>query len=177
MSTIKLIVAVATIGLLLGIGSSLYKNGNIKANTSETTSHSLSSLPEFSYPDLQDNQRSSAEWRGKIVVLNFWATWCPPCRKEIPHFIEVQKNHKDSTQFVGIAIDDKDSVVEFAEIMGINYPTLLGDMNAIGISKQLGNSFSGLPFTAIFDQQGKLIHTQVGEILREELEAEISKLL
>jgi len=89
----------------------------------------------------------------------------------------LQEQHKDNVRFIGIAIDDLEAVQEFANIMGINYPTLLGDMNAIGISKQLGNRFSGLPFTAIFDQNGKLKHHQTGGISKQELEAQISKLL
>ncbi len=178
MKPLKLIFAVAVLGISLGIVSSYLTTQSPQAEPQKTsTVDSLKTLPELNYPDLQGNRRSASEWQGKIVILNFWATWCPPCRKEIPHFIEVQTAHKDTTQFIGVAVDDKEAVAEFADIMGINYPTLLGDMDAIGISKQLGNSFSGLPFTAIFDQNGQLVHYQIGEITREELETKISQLL
>ncbi len=179
MKTIKLFIIAAVVGLGLGAGYSFYGNHNntAVASSEEASSEKIDYMPTFSYEDLQGNMRDSNEWEGKIVVLNFWATWCPPCRKEIPDFIELQETHKDNVQFIGVAIDDKEAVADFADTLGINYPTLLGDMAAIGISKQLGNRFSGLPFTAIFDKNGKLVHQQIGEITHADLEKHFSKLL
>ena len=178
MKTFNLLGAAVIAGLAMGLGYNLYNGSNNPVNAAEHKPlEKLDTLPELTYPDLQGNPRSTSEWQDQVLILNFWATWCPPCRKEIPHFIELQEQHKDNVRFIGIAIDDLEAVQEFANIMGINYPTLLGDMNAIGISKQLGNRFSGLPFTAIFDQNGKLKHHQTGGISKQELEAQISKLL
>ena len=76
--------------------------------------------------DLDGNLRNIKEWDGKLILLNFWATWCPPCKKEIPVFIELQTAYKDQNfQIIGIAIDDEEAVAEFAKHIGINYPTLL----------------------------------------------------
>jgi len=180
MNPVHLIIIIAALGIGLGLGYSFYKQDPATVSASETDSRQLEKLdqlPEFSYLDLQGNNRSSLEWSDKIVVLNFWATWCPPCRKETPAFIEVQSRYPKQVQFVGIAIDDKEPVQEFADTYGINYPTLLGDMSAIEISRQLGNRFSGLPFTAIFDQHGKLVYQQTGEVKQAELTEQIKALL
>jgi thiol-disulfide isomerase/thioredoxin len=182
MSPVHLIIIIAALGLGLGLGLgySLYEKDPVKVSTAKEITgkpEKLDRLPDFSYPDLQGNSRSSHEWGEKIVVLNFWASWCPPCRKETPAFIEVQSSYPQKVQFVGIAIDDKEPVENFADTYGINYPTLLGDMSAIEISRQLGNRFSGLPFTAIFDQGGKLVYQQTGEVKKAELIEQIKALL
>lgn len=131
----------------------------------------LLELPAFAYPDLEGVNRSSEEWLGRVLVLNFWATWCPPCRREMPHFIEFQQRHgAQGLQFVGIAIDSEQDVADFADSIGVNYPILLGETDAIALSQSLGNRFSGLPFSAIFDRSGKLVHTQAGELKRADLE-------
>ena len=180
MNPLHLIIIIAALGVGLGLGYSFYKQEASTVSASQAVSkqpEKLDQLPEFSYPDLQGNSRSSQEWSDKIVVLNFWASWCPPCRKETPAFIEVQSSYPQQVQFVGIAIDDKEPVQDFADTYGINYPTLLGDMSAIEISRQLGNRFSGLPFTAIFDQHGKLVYQQTGEVKKAELTEQIKALL
>jgi thiol-disulfide isomerase/thioredoxin len=180
MKPVQLIIIIAALGIGLGLGYSLYEKDLANASSSQETAikhEKLDQLPDFSYPDLQGNSRSSREWNDKIVILNFWASWCPPCRKETPAFIEVQASYPQQVQFVGIAIDDRQPVQEFADSFGINYPTLLGDMGAIEISRRLGNRFSGLPFTAIFDQNGKLVYHQTGEVKKDELTQQIKALL
>lgn len=176
-----LIIIVAALGISLGLGYSLYEKQAADSLplgfSSDENSATLDNIPDFSYPDLQGNIRSSQEWSNKIVVLNYWATWCPPCKKEIPDFIAVQKDYSDNVQFVGLALDDRDKVKTFADEFGINYPTLLADMAAIQTSKKLGNRFSGLPFTAIFDQHGRLKFQKTGELSRSELEKQLEALM
>ena len=138
----------------------------------------LLELPAFAYPDLEGVSRSSEEWLGQVLVLNFWATWCPPCRREMPHFIEFQQRHgEQGLQFVGIAIDSEQDVADFADGIGVNYPILLGETDAIALSQALGNRFSGLPFSAIFDRSGKLVHTRAGELTQADLEQHAVPLL
>ena len=128
-------------------------------------------LPAFAYPDLEGVSRSSEEWLGQVLIINFWATWCPPCLREIPDFIEFQERHgARGLQFVGIAIDSEQDVADYARRVGVNYPILLGETDAIALSQSLGNRFSGLPFSAVFDRKGKLVHTQAGELSRADIE-------
>jgi thiol-disulfide isomerase/thioredoxin len=122
-------------------------------------------------PDLSEQAHSLKEWQGKTLIINFWATWCPPCLKEIPEFIAMQKEYANkNVQFIGIAIDDKQAVKDYAAKMSINYPILLATDNGIDIARQWGNIIESLPFTVIVNPQGKIIHRQLGEITRIELE-------
>lgn len=135
-------------------------------------------LPEFSFKDLDGVQRNSSEWKGKVLVVNYWATWCPPCRKEMPLFIETQKTYGDKgVQFVGIAIDDPHMVQDFVDVFDISFPILIGNADAIKLSNRMGNRFDSLPFTAIFDRTGKTRHIQAGEMTREQLNKQLIPLL
>ncbi|MGD8999424.1 MAG: TlpA disulfide reductase family protein [Granulosicoccaceae bacterium] len=134
--------------------------------------------PDFRLPDLEDRVRSIAEWDGKVMVVNFWATWCPPCRKEVPAFIALQEQYgEQGLQFVGIAIDEKDKVIDFSDTYGVNYPMLVGDLDAIKLGKAYGNRFGALPYSVIINREGKIAFTQRGELTREIAETEINKLL
>lgn len=120
-------------------------------------------LAEFTFQDIQGIERNSKEWLGKVVIFNFWATWCPPCREEIPEFIKLQKAHKNQgLQFVGIAIEEQHPAAEFAKQMGINYPILIGQTGGIELSLQLGNAIHALPFSVVVDRQGKIVYTHSG---------------
>ena len=127
-------------------------------------------LPGFSYPDLQGRQRHRDEFTGKVVVLNFWATWCPPCRKETPEFVALQEAYGDRVQFIGIAIDDEEPVRDFAASYGVNYPVLLGDVEAVALSRQLGNRYEGLPFTVVAKPGGAVVMRHSGGLERDQLE-------
>lgn len=140
--------------------------------------HRLQTLPELRLPDLAGQEFGQSNLEGKVVVLNFWATWCLPCREEIPMFMGFQAERgSDGVQFVGIAIDDAAAVKEFVTTTKINYPVLLGDVDAIELSRRLGNRLQGLPFTAIFDRKGNLIYAQTGPVERAHLEERIGPLL
>lgn len=116
-------------------------------------------------PDLQGKSRKVGDWTGQIVVVNFWATWCPPCLKEIPEFVRMQeKLAAKGVQFVGIAADQPDKVREFAAKMHINYPILLGEMDVIEIARLAGNEAGGLPFTVIVDRQGHWVRSESGAL-------------
>ncbi len=130
--------------------------------------------PAFTLYNLHGKPTSLADFRGKVVVLDFWATWCPPCKREIPDFINLQKAYgSKGLQIVGIALDEPDKVVDFAQQNGMNYPVLLGDD---AIAAKYGG-IDGIPTTFLIDKQGKIVSRFEGFRPREVFESEIKKLL
>jgi len=125
---------------------------------------------EFNLPDVSGKQRSLSEWQGKIRIVNFWATWCPPCLTEIPEFINLQNEFKDKgLQFIGIAVEDKQAVEQYLKTIAINYPMLIGGDEGIALSQQLGNIINAVPFTVFVNQQGQIVHRHPGELSREKI--------
>jgi peroxiredoxin len=134
--------------------------------------------PEFILSDINGVTHNSKEWNGKIVILNFWATWCPPCIKETPAFVELQEQYEQAgVQFVGVAIDKKDAVLEFMDTYGVNYPMLIGEDDAIKISKKFGNRYGALPYTVVINRQGQIHFVRRGEMTQEMAETNIKQLL
>ena len=128
-------------------------------------------LASASFVDLQGRQRRLAEWRGKIMVCNFWATWCAPCREEIPLLVAArQKYSPTGIEIVGIAVDNGAKVRQFASSFHISYPVLLAEADGLDLMRQLGNSGGGLPYTVIADRRGVLIHRKLGALKGEELD-------
>ncbi|HHJ34957.1 MAG TPA: TlpA family protein disulfide reductase [Gammaproteobacteria bacterium] len=120
---------------------------------------------EFAAMDLEGRLRNIKEWDGKLIFLNFWATWCPPCKKEIPAFVELQQAYGDQgLQIIGLAIDDVDSVTEFARATGMNYPSLLVQSDGVTLSKRFGNGAGVLPYTVIINRKGEVSDTIMGEL-------------
>lgn len=129
-------------------------------------------LMAASLPDMEGKSQALAQWRGKVMVVNFWATWCSPCLEEIPEFVRMQeKLGNQGLQFVGIAIDNTAKVREFAAKYRMNYPVLIGEMDAIELARSAGNQFGGLPFTVVMDRKGRLIGTEIGGLNEEKLTA------
>jgi thiol-disulfide isomerase/thioredoxin len=150
--------------------------GQPEIQTPVQTVQQVDTLPNFSYPDLQGRQRSGEEFSDKVVVLNFWATWCPPCRKETPAFVALQERYGSEVQFIGIAIDDEEPVREFADSYGVNYPLLLGDVEAVALSRSLGNRYEGLPFTVVAAPGGNVVLRHTGGLERDKLEPLLQEL-
>lgn len=135
-------------------------------------SNNLARLMAASLPDLDGKPQALAQWRGKVMVVNFWATWCSPCLKEIPEFVRMQeKLGKQGLQFVGIAVDNPVNVREFAIKYRMNYPVLIGEMDAIELARAAGNELGGLPFTVIVDRKGQLLGTELGGLNEQKLTA------
>lgn len=135
-------------------------------------------VEDFSLSDVNGKQRHLSEWQGKVIVINFWATWCAPCREEIPAFIELQQQYSsDGLQFIGIALQQAEEVRDFIAEFNVNYPTLVGVDDVIKISKKLGNDIGALPYTVVIDRDGKIIFTRRGPLLKSEAELVIQTLL
>lgn len=138
----------------------------------------LTTLPDFSLPDLGGREVSSSTWSGQIVVINYWASWCPGCVREMPMMIRAQEALRDmGVQFVGIAIDRAEDARAFVARYPVNYPVLVGSPESIELSRRLGNRLLGLPFTVIFDQRGRRVFSRTGELGAEELKAQLDGLL
>jgi len=124
---------------------------------------------EFSAMDINGQLRNINEWDGKVIFLNFWATWCPPCLKEIPDFIELQKAYgNQNLQFIGIAIDNSDAVRKYAEEAGMNYPTMAVEVEGVSLAKRYGNQMGALPYTAIINRKGEISSTITGELSKKQ---------
>lgn len=165
------------IALLAGaIGHRLGEFGN-SAETMTTASSSLPIL-DLVLNDLQGQPQSFAQWRGKLLIVNYWATWCLPCREEMPGFSRVQEKYRDKgVQFVGISIDSAAKIAEFVKATPVSYPLLIGDIGVMENSAALGNTRQALPFTAVFDRQGKLVSTKLGRLPEADLEHQLIKLM
>lgn len=131
-----------------------------------------------SFPDLQGKPRQLSEWRGKVLVCNFWATWCAPCREEMPLLLAARAKYaSNGVEIVGIAIDSATKVGEFAGSLGITYPILLSEADGLEHMRRLGNSSGGLPYTVFFDRRGRAAHRKLGALKAGDLEGILGSLL
>jgi cytochrome c biogenesis protein CcmG, thiol:disulfide interchange protein DsbE len=135
----------------------------------------LGPAPDFSLTDLAGNKLRLSDYRGRVVLLDFWATWCDPCKREIPHFVEMQSRYgPQGLQVIGISMDDDEKLArEFQEQFKMNYPVAMG-------SAQLASQYGGilgLPITYLIDRQGRIATRHVGATEAAVFEGEIKKLL
>ncbi|WP_428355270.1 TlpA family protein disulfide reductase [Methyloprofundus sp.] len=158
---------IALIAITLLISTFLVWENSLKPAQAQPTI----TLPEFSLPDLAGTIHPISEWHGKILVINFWATWCPPCLKEIPEFIELQAEYAEqNVQFIGIAIDDADLVADYLSFSNINYPVLIAESEGAELSQKLGNTIKAIPFTALVNRQQEIIFYHPGELSKQRLQ-------
>ena len=129
------------------------------------------------FPDLQGKPRRLLEWKGRVLVCNFWATWCAPCREEIPLLISIRDKYAaKSVEIVGIAVDNSSKVAEFAKSFSITYPILLSDAEGLDFMRKLGNSSGGLPYTVFFDREGRPAQQKLGALKAPELDRILAEL-
>jgi thiol-disulfide isomerase/thioredoxin len=127
-------------------------------------------LPEFTLEGLDGAPRSITSWPGKPLLINFWATWCAPCLREIPMLKEFQAARPEELQIVGIAVDRREPVLTFAERMQFNYPILIGQSGAWEAAAAFGVEFYALPFTVFTAADGSVLGVHTGELHPEHLE-------
>ena len=136
--------------------------------------------PDFKLRALGDGTpTSSSAWDGQIVLYNFWAAWCPPCRREIPDLSEVREFYRDDGfEVVGIALDDEDKIKDFlAQMPHVRYPQLIGYNDAMALSRALGNRSGGLPYSVLVDRGGIIRFVKAGELKKAELIERLEALL
>lgn len=180
-SSALLMVGLAAAGLASGyIFNNWQHQQKLSDSKVSTTGKAIVSdvRPLFKLKDIDDKVRDVKEWDGQVLMINFWATWCPPCRREMPAFIELQEKYKDKGfTILGIALDAKQPVIDFTDPMGMNYPILMAEQEGIKLSKAYGNRLGVLPYTVIIDRKGKIVHRQRNELSYEQVEGMIKPLL
>ncbi|MCW8935791.1 MAG: TlpA family protein disulfide reductase [Gammaproteobacteria bacterium] len=134
--------------------------------------------PAFELEDLDGTLRNVDEWNGKVLLVNFWATWCPPCKKEMPAFIELHDLYQSQGfEVIGIALDDKESVQDFVDTLGVNYPVFASEYAGLELSRLYGNRIGALPFSVFVGRDGIIKSTKAGELTKLQVEQMIQPLL
>ncbi len=126
---------------------------------------------EIAFPDLEGKPHKLIEWKGKVLIVNFWATWCPPCLQEMPEFVKLQHElGPKGLQFIGILTDDEvDAARDFLKSKPLNYPVLDGTIDGRQLTQKLGDTAGVLPISVVFDPNGKRVHTEIGVFTRDEV--------
>ena len=153
-------VVLAGLGLMGVDNASAPVSGATRAATATVSSQPLFAA---SFKDFDRTLQPLAQFKGKPMVVYFWATWCKSCKQEVPDLIALHKKYGSKIHVVGISADNTDKVREFAKLNQINYTLLLGSNDAIALSKQLGNTVGGLPFAVVVDAKGNIVHSLLGE--------------
>ncbi|MDA1342791.1 MAG: TlpA disulfide reductase family protein [Proteobacteria bacterium] len=172
-------ILIVTVAIMAFVGGLSVRNLlSSQLDKTKVSEENQQKLTEFSLPDLSGKQRNIKEWQGKVLVINFWATWCPPCLKEMPEFEALHTEYeKKGLQFIGIALDDAEPVKEFIASKKITYPILLGEDQGTKLAHDLGNIINTVPFTIIVNKQGLVVKSQMGELSRKQLLEIITPLL
>jgi thiol-disulfide isomerase/thioredoxin len=172
---VVLIVVAMVVALMLVFGFKLARRST-QAVDSGTAQMKSGTAPDFTLQSLEGKTIHLSDFRGKPVVLNFWATWCGPCKIEMPWFVDLQKQYGPAgVQFIGVAMDDASTkdIAEFAENMKVNYPILIG-------KESVGDAYGGvqfLPETFYIDRNGKVVDKAFGLKGRGEIEDDVKKIL
>jgi thiol-disulfide isomerase/thioredoxin len=181
MSIKKTVVIVLLVGTAFTASYFLLTNhlgSSTHISRAETNKAVSQTFGQASFNDLQGKEHTLGEWKGKVLVVNFWATWCPPCRKEVPEFMAIQQKYAaQGLVIVGIGIDTKDKIAPFVEKLGVNYPVLLGERDGMKVSFTAGNVLGGMPYTVVLNRAGEIVTARMGALSGAQLEEIIGRLL
>lgn len=180
MNRITALVLVAIVAAAIGAAAAWYFFEPESAPQPEPPT--VPAVPEyaadFSLRDLDGTTRAFSEWDGRIVVVNFWATWCAPCRREIPVLVDLQAAHDpEFLTVLGIAVDEDDAVREYVEQIGMTYTTLVGQLDAIETARAFGNHIGAMPYTVIVGPDRRIEWIHAGEVTAPMLEEALAPLL
>jgi thiol-disulfide isomerase/thioredoxin len=164
--------------VLAGVGLAAAVAGAVLGPFASQSRSGASALLSTVFPDIAGQPRRLRDWSGKVAVCNFWATWCVPCREEIPLLIALYGKHRDlGLDIVGIGVDKLPNIAEFAANLKITYPLLIGDARALDLMRSLGNDAGALPYTVVLDRQGTVAYRKLGAFKSGELDAIVAPLL
>jgi thiol-disulfide isomerase/thioredoxin len=167
--------AIVVAGMAAGAAFHLYRREATSPAPVPTTdapvkpAQLVATLPDFRLADRGGHVRSLADWPDKALIVNFWATWCAPCRREIPLLVKLQREHgAEGFQVVGIAVDFRDKVLAYADEMQIDYPLLIGEQDGLEAAAAFGVEAVGFPFTVFSDRKGRIVTAHLGELTEPE---------
>lgn len=169
--------AAVAVLLLASFAAGLYFSQRPKGDSgsAQPESAAIEKLLTTPFTDLSGSKTTLSHLKGKPLIVNFWATWCPPCLKEMPVFSNLQEKHPN-VQFVGIAADTMDNVQNFVAKQKLSYPILIAADGVVSLMAELGNSRNGLPFTLSIDANGRPRHSKLGGLSETETERIIAEL-
>ena len=168
-----IIVAISLLALISGVLTSqwIYKTGLASDPAVKAFFANPWQAPDGKTVDTQ-------KWQGKVLVVNFWASWCPPCVEEMPTLDKLQKEFfQQNVLFVGIGIDSPSNIREFLEKTTVGYPIMIGGLEGSNLSKQLGNSQGALPYTIVINAKGKATYSKLGKISEDDVRSAIKSAL
>lgn len=153
-------VAAAAAGFLVG---PMLLRSTAGEGGARSTKGANAELRLATFVDLAGKRRKLDEWQGRILICNFWATWCAPCREEIPLLMAARERYAPAgVEIVGIAIDNAAKVRDFTASLKISYPILLAEADGLDLMRKLGNTVGGLPYTVVADRHGDVLHQKLG---------------
>ncbi|MEA9568136.1 TlpA disulfide reductase family protein [Polynucleobacter sp. AP-Nickl1-40-C4] len=168
-----IIVAISLLALLGGVLTSqwIYKTGL-------ASDPAVKAFFANSWQTPDGKTVNTQEWQGKVLVVNFWASWCPPCVEEMPALDKLQREFmQQNVLFVGIGIDSPSNIREFLSKTPVSYPIVIGGLEGSNLSKQLGNSQGALPYTIIINAKGKASYSKLGKISEDDIRSAIKSAL
>jgi thiol-disulfide isomerase/thioredoxin len=167
----------AGIVALLFAGAGAYFGSKQQAGAVPPPSPAVNALLSQSMPDASGTEQALSHWKGKALIVNFWATWCAPCVDEMPELSALQTRiASDGIHIVGIGIDTQPNIAAFAEKYKIAYPLYVGGLGATKLTRELGNQTGGLPFTLLIDSHGSVRKTYLGRLNMDELRKDLALL-
>ena len=149
--------------------------GAYAATLKPQPSAAVQALHAQTLPDASGTPQALAQWKGKVMVLNFWAPWCAPCVEEMPELSQLQQEHAGKNlQVIGIGIDSPSNIAEFAKKFNIAYPVYVAGISGTELSRQFGNKAGGLPYTVLIGADGQIKKTYLGRLKFEQLRADLA---
>ncbi|CAN7565774.1 TlpA disulfide reductase family protein [Pseudoduganella sp. LjRoot289] len=177
----------AAVAIACGAGGAWFSDMQAQQALAEASAAKAASMAALPPPvaalfrqqlkDVKGADQSLGQWRGKGLLVNFWATWCAPCVQEMPELSALQAEIQDKKlQIIGIGIDSPSNIAEFAEKHKIAYPVYVGGMSGTDLSRELGNAHGGLPFTVLIGADGRVKKTYLGRLKFDELRADLASM-
>jgi thiol-disulfide isomerase/thioredoxin len=168
-----MISGICVLALLAGVFSSQWIS-----QTGLASDPSIKAFFANSWQTPDGKSANSENWRQKVLIVNFWASWCPPCVEEMPTLDKIAQEYASkNVLIVGIGIDSPSNIREFLEKTPVSYPIVIGGLEGSNLAKQMGNNQGALPYTVIINSKGKAIFTKLGKISEEELRKAINSAL